>query len=303
MGPIDAITRPLRSADARTTTQLRATEFTHTTRVRDLAGALVSAVVGALVGALAVVLAVDFAGAFAAGFGAEATRDGGFVAARAGGAGAGAGVLLGAGARSATGAASRSGVRAIVRPLDAGARGLVDVEPGNDGGSAFGSAALARGRSGSFREGGSEGATGSMIGGIESTVSTVATGSTDDCVIESVIAATTSATASSVVSEATTAVESYCAAESITAAAESMLASASVPAETEESTEPADESGLSTASSRAFETSAGGSSCTSHAPHAMATNVAIPTPFQTYGPTGVRAGLVQHQRHSPSRSG
>jgi hypothetical protein len=215
-------------------------------------------------------------------------------------------------------------VRAIVRPLDAGARGLVDAEPGDavardrvtalsgtaldgsgtsDGGSAFGNAALERGRSGSFCEGGSDGATGSMIGGIESTVSTVATGSTDDCVIESVIAATTSATASSVVSEATTAVESYCAAESIAAAAESMLASASVPAETEESTEPAAESGLSTASSRAFETSAGGSSCTSHAPHAMATNVAIPTPFQTYGPTGVRAGLVPHQRHSPSRSG
>jgi hypothetical protein len=169
------------------------------------------------------------------------------------------------------------------------------------GGSAFGSAALARGRSGSFCEGGSDGATGSMIGGIEE--STATTGESDGCVIESVIAATTSATTASIVSEATTAVESYGTAESITAATESMLASASVPAETDVSTEAADESGLSTAASRAFETSAGGSSRTSHAPHAMATNVATPTPFQRYGPTDARAGLVPHQRHSPSRSG
>ena len=186
-GPIDATTRELRSGPPRTTTHLRATVFTQTTRVgRDFAGAL------------ATVLAGSFGGAFTEGagfFDAVVARAAGFVV----------------GARAGELDVVRSGARATTRCEDfvAAARAF--------GGA--GAGVLARVDSATRGRSASRGATGSgagadavsdcatrivccgticgTAGGTESTTgveSAAAILVVDCCAIESEIAATTVAT-------------------------------------------------------------------------------------------------------------
>lgn len=234
-GPIDAMTRALRSALARTTTQFRATELTHTTRVaRGLTGPFATVGAGAFATALLGAFATAFGGAFAGGV----TRGAGLVD----------------GVRAGVRAAVRSGARASVCVVERAGRDFADTTP-------FSPDAIdvrARGRSrvvtgsrtgrASGSGGGAVCATGSTTTGAESTAVE------GDCAIESEIAATTDATDWIVESDATTVVESNVATES-----RGMLSPVAAAA-SDESSDPADVSGLSTAASRACETSTGGSS-------------------------------------------
>jgi hypothetical protein len=78
---------------------------------------------------------------------------------------------------------------------------------------------------------------------------------------------------------------------------------ASVSDTTAESTSAADESGLSNTSNRSFGVLLGASLWTIHAPHAIDTKAAMPTPFHIQGPIGARSGLVPHHRHDPAVAG
>jgi hypothetical protein len=65
----------------------------------------------------------------------------------------------------------------------------------------------------------------------------------------------------------------------------------------------ADESGLSSACIRAAFSASDGSSCTSQAPHAIATNASTPNDFHIKGVIGARSGLVPHHLQEPTASG
>jgi len=267
---MDAMTLAVRLAPARTTTQFREIVFTHTTRVRDLdvelAGAFATAFAGVFTAALddGAFLAVDFAAGFLPG----AT---------------GARASVRAGVRAGAGVAERSTGRRDARtgaPAGGGA-GIDSATTGSRTGSGTGVGSTCGGAL-------STGATtaGAGCAGL-TTVSTAATNVAGGWLSEST-------------DDATTAVVSGAIAESTTGVADG-ISLASEPAATKSL--DSDESGLRMALILAAETSAGGSSCTSHAPHAIATKATTPAPFQTYGPIGARSGCVPHQRHAPSFAG
>jgi hypothetical protein len=268
-GPTDAITRPPRSALARTITQFRTTELTQTTRVvRGRTGAFATVGAGAFVAVFVGAFATDFAGALVAGAFATAffddPRAGVRVVVRAGTRASvrvvdraerdftGAGVGAAARVETATRGGSRAGATAADLDASPFSGTAIDSRVAAGARVATISRADAGSRDGvvSDRVTSSDCATGSTTTGAESTTTPVG----DGCVIESEIAATTCATDWIVESDATTDVESAAVAMS------NSVVSTTAPALRDESRAPADESGFSTAASRAFETSAGGSS-------------------------------------------
>jgi len=260
---MDAITLAVRLAPARTTTQFREIVLTHTTRARDLDVDLAGA------------LATAFAGVFRAAFDDGAFFAAGFVAAF---------LWVATGARASVRVAVLAGGGVVERSTER---------------------ADARTRASAGEAGIDSGTTGSLTGAVSTCGGALSTGTRTvvagcDGLAGASMAATTLASGScneSTGSE-TTAVVSDRNAESATSVAPG-IAFSSDPADTTESVD-ADESGLSIALILAAETSAGGSSCTSHAPQAIATNARTPAPFQTYGPIGARSGCVPHQRQAPS---
>ena len=83
-----------------------------------------------------------------------------------------------------------------------------------------------------------------------------------------------------------------------------VFALASVCSARAESTDSGVESGLRRLSSVEVRAAvAGFSSCTIHAPQAIATNATMPAPFHTFALMGARCGAVPHHLHEPMLAG
>jgi hypothetical protein len=272
-GPIDAMIRACGLALARTMTQFRETDVTHCDFCRFFAAVDAG------------VLAGDFVPAFA-----DVSARGGFVVARGD---TRLGVFFAArfGDRSTT----RVGVRSADRTAG-GAASRTGWRPASRvsrTGAVAGSGSGSRPRAGGAVTGKGPGSRAGVLstGGRGSRVATAAAGE------PGTESAGASLVTARVVSGETTPVGVGVRLSTLTVPALATIVGLAAESAA------AEESGLRSAFILAAETSAGGSSWTSHAPHAIATNARTPTPFQTYGPIAARSGCVPHQRQTPSFAG